>query len=260
MPPSTQSGSARPGAETWAGGIPRFAALPGGYAWRGLALSTGAHALVVVALIVGLSVLSQREGSSSPQSSAAMLVRPEPIERSRQRAPDSISRAFSSQPVIEREAETERTRVDMNSIQLSFADDIANRLPDVVREWNGALALADKEDPSFARYLISPPNWEVRSALLDMSGKVRLAMDPPGKWGLLRTVARRNSIALDRYQACALFDSAYARCLQAAIILRARELSNGMKVRVRSARLAFEPGRPCGVDVVEVTLVPVSNR
>jgi hypothetical protein len=261
MPPSSKSASARPGPASRAvAEAAWFQTAPGGYRWYGLAISTAAHALLAATLLLGFPAFPVREDSPSPRRSAVTLVSPETVERSTHRQPDATSRSFDAGPVIEADQQTASVRIDMNSIQLSFADDVTNQLPGAVREWGGALALMDKEDPSFARYLILPPDWSLRPTLLDASGKFRLAMDPPRKWTLLRTIAQRNSIELDRYQACALFESAYAKCLREAILLRANQLSNGMSVRVQSARLAFEEGRPCDVNVLEVTLVPVSNQ
>ena len=56
---------------------------------------------------------------------------------------------------------TSQPRVDLSSIELSFEDDGLNELPAVVKAYNGVFALADKQDPLFARFVIEPPDWTV---------------------------------------------------------------------------------------------------
>jgi hypothetical protein len=261
MPLSSKYGSTRPGpASQTQARVTWFLTTLFEQRWSGFVISMAAHAMLVAMVFLGLPVRPLPKESTSPSRSEVILVSPEGVEKSLRRQPDSASQPFDARPVIESGEQNPSVRVDMNSIQLSFADDVTNQLPGVVTEWGGALALMDKDDPSFARYLILPPDWSVRRTLLDASGKFRLAMDPPRKWNLLRIVAEQNSIDLDRYQVCALFEGEYSKCLRSVILLRANQLSDGKSVRVRSARLVFEVGRPCGVNVLEVTFVPVSNR
>jgi hypothetical protein len=142
--------------------------------------------------------------------------------------------------------------VDLTSIR--FADDVAGQLPEVVRRNGGALALLDKEDRTIARYILQPPSWEAQGVIRDVSRKLRLCMDPPQKWEVFRTVAERYGIDLDRYRACAMFDAAYGRCLQDAIRSRALSGASHSAGRVSSATLAFSIDRPCGIEVLEVSI------
>lgn len=144
--------------------------------------------------------------------------------------------------------------VDLSAIQLSFADDVQNQLPTVVRAQHGQLMLLDKEDRSIARYIFQPPGWEVHEVITDISSQLRILMDPPEKWALLRRLAERYGIALENYQASAVFDVSYGRCLQAAIRRHAQLASTASGARVSAARLAFANDMPCGVEVLEVSL------
>ena len=151
-------------------------------------------------------------------------------------------------------------QVDLNLISLSFADDVSNQLPDVLRDQNGALALVSRDDPGFSRYIIEPPSWTVEESIVDVSGSFTLSMSPPEKWRLLRDVARAHSIPLDRYKACALFDRSWAACLKGRIQERAGEIAGGRDVQVRRARLAFEATKPCGIDILEVSFAPLQSQ
>ena len=51
-----------------------------------------------------------------------------------------------------------------------------------------------------------------------------------------------------------MFDAAFRRCLQDAIRDRALSVAPRVDVRVTSAKLAFALQRPCGIEVVEVSL------
>jgi hypothetical protein len=144
--------------------------------------------------------------------------------------------------------------VDLNAMRLSFADDVGGQLPEVVRKNGGVLALLDKEDRAIALYILEPPSWEVQAVIRDVSRKLRLDMDPPRKWAVFRTAAERYGVDVDRYQACAIFDAAYRRCLQDAIRSRALSGAPDSAGRVSSARLAFAADRPCGIEVLEVSL------
>ena len=151
-------------------------------------------------------------------------------------------------------AAVQELAMDLTAMKLSFADDVGAQLPEVVRKNGGALALLDKNDPTIARYTLQPPFWEVQEGIRDVSRKFRLTMDPPQKWAVFRNVAERYGIDLDHYQACAMFDAAYSRCLQDAIRTRALSAAPHSAGRVSSALLAFARDRPCGIEVLEVTV------
>ena len=71
-------------------------------------------------------------------------------------------------------------KVDMGRMQLRFARDVANELPRVVAEFGVSFALLDREEPqAVARYMVSPPLWELRPVMQDVSGYWGLRMDDP---------------------------------------------------------------------------------
>jgi hypothetical protein len=141
-------------------------------------------------------------------------------------------------------------RVDMNSIEISIADDNTNQLPEVVRQQQGILALVDREDQSIAHYTFEPPDWRMRDRMVDVSGRIRFSMTPPTRWALLQTLADRHSIAIEKYQVDALFDIAYTSCLEREI--RKQADASPQRGRVRAAVLVFTSSRSCGIDVVDL--------
>jgi hypothetical protein len=159
-------------------------------------------------------------------------------------APATLTPAALPQPPFQ---------VNLSSIQISFADDVGNQLPDVINKQNGVLAFVEKKDPSFADYVAEPPDWEVRQAVQDVSGKTRLSMTPPERWGLVRTIAQAHSIPLADYQVSALFESSYAGCLRDAIRKKAMTDPRAANQSLQAARLGFASGSPCGVDVLDVS-------
>jgi hypothetical protein len=237
--------------------------MPNKPAWRGILPSSAIHALVLIVFTQGSPLTKTvNEPRTNQLRHAVPLFVPAP-ETARQQAARVPSLNWTRHdPTVAAEAEANpvNVSVNMNSIQLSFAKDFTNQLPGVVEAYAGALALIDKRDPAFARYLIEPPDWTVRETLQDISGKVKVEMYPPREWRVLRAVASRYSLALDRYQVCALFETSFNHCLQNAIRAKARSQSHGGAVVVRSARLAFSVGSPCGVDVLEVGFAPAVAR
>lgn len=236
-----------------------------GFPWRGLILSVLLHGAGFGTLFVNMARPAPVEDSRAALEHAIPLFMPAPVpaHATPPRAPQPDSFRASPQlrlPEADPAPPSQDVRLDMNSIQLSFAVDVANQFPGVVERNRGMLALIDKDDPAIARYVIEPPDWTVRETLLDVSRKFRLEMYPPLKWRLLQAVARRSGLQLDRYRVCALFDSPYKGCLQEAIRSKASMLSSGGRVRVQSARLAFEGESPCGVDVLEVSFAPAPVR
>ena len=262
MPPSTQSASARPEPAAQTGAeVPLLLATPVGQRWPGFALSAALHGLLVAALLVRFPVLPMRENVLSARPSAIPLAPAKAAKQTGRRQLDPAPRALDAGPLNEASPETADTRIDidMKSIQLDIADDVANQLPGLVSEWGGALALMERNDLSFACYLIRPPEWSVSRTLVDVRGKFQMTMDPAWKWAVLRTAAERNSIALDHYRACALFGIDYKQCLYAAIRLQAMQ-RYGKSAIVRQARVAFEGGKPCGVNILEINHVKVSKQ
>ena len=142
--------------------------------------------------------------------------------------------------------------VDLTTVQLVLSDDVTGQLPEVVRMHAGELALLDKDDQQIARYTLSPPDWELREGIRDVSRKLRFVMYPPSNWPVFREAAGR--VDLSRYHAAALFDRAFGRCLQEEIRKHAISKASDSGGRVRTARLAFAAHRPCGIEILEVSL------
>ena len=143
--------------------------------------------------------------------------------------------------------------VDMNSIELSFATDTSNQLPEVIRQQRGVLALVDKSDPTIARYVFDPPHWAFHAGIVDISDKVRFAMYAPERWAAVNALAAEHGLQLDQFEVSALFETGYTSCLRDAISLRATGDRRGAGARVTAARLAFSAVSPCGVNVLEVS-------
>ncbi len=159
-------------------------------------------------------------------------------------APATMTAAALPQPEFQ---------VNLSAIQISFADDVGNQLPDVIDKQNGVLAFVEKKDPGFADYVAEPPDWQVRQEVQDVSGKTKLSMTPPERWSLVRTIAQAYSIPLADYQVNALFESSYAGCLRDAIRKKAMTDPRAANQSVQSARLGFASGSPCGVDVLDIS-------
>jgi len=222
---------------------------------KGPAASLILHGLAIFYLLPGAAGTREIQ-AAKPEPQAIPIFVPAPVagEPPRPRNEAPALRA-GLPPVIQAPVEaTPDVAVDLSTIQLSFADDVPNQLPDVVQAQHGRLALLDKEDQNIARYIFQPPDWQVREAITDVSGQLRLLMDPPQKWSIFRTLAERYGIALDRYQASAIFDVRYRECIQAAIRRRALAGSAPLHARVSAARLAFAARSACGVEVLEVSV------
>jgi hypothetical protein len=213
------------------------------------------QALAMGALWTGFPLAWDRE-TARPQPLNPTKVFAAPPEVAVRSAPRAASLAPSPihAPPPESRAEFPKSTINLSAIQLRFANDVGGRLPDVLRQQHGMLALLDKEDPTIARYLFQPPAWERGDDVVDVSSMLCLWMDPPEGWAVFRSLSRRYGIALNRYRAGALFDIGYRRCLQDAIG-RASEIKRpGTPARVLAARLAFAADRPCGIEVLEVSL------
>jgi hypothetical protein len=182
--------------------------------------------------------------SDSPEPPPELQAAPgaKPPDQARITMPDA---SFAAPPVT----------YNLSAMGLRFADDVRGQLPDVVQAHGGMLALLDKDDLTIASYLFEAPAWEPRETTRDVSRMLRIEMSPPQRWAVFRDAAAQYGIALDRYQASALFDIGYRRCLQEAIRLRAKG------AKVTEAVLAVAPDSPCGFQVQEVTLAasPVAH-
>lgn len=157
-----------------------------------------------------------------------------------------------SNPVPEPGFSPDRVRVDLRAIALSFALDTRGEFPQVVEAQHGTLALLDKDDRDLVRYLIEPPGWRARETLRDAAGYFPILMVPAEKWRVFRDAAERDGIDLSRYQACALFGTSFMQCIKKAILAWAAA-DRTRSGRVASAKLGISAGRPCGVEVLEVS-------
>jgi hypothetical protein len=147
--------------------------------------------------------------------------------------------------------------VDLSAIRWSFPADVGNHLPAVVAAQGGVLALLDKDNRDIARYIFRPPDWPAEETTIDVTGRLRILMDPPQKWPVFREIAARYGLDLDAFRACAIFDMSYRRCLQTGIRGRVPATFSG---HVSAARLAFRADRPCGVEVLDVSLAADANQ
>lgn len=223
--------------------------------WRALSGSSGLHMFLIVIYFSRVPYFSG-EGMHSALAATAMPVfvpaKTElsvPPRTDRNPALSSYGAAAVPAPSII----SPDVAVDFSALRISFAPDLRNELPQVVRNWHGSFALLDKQDRMIAHYLIRPPGWDVVDDISDVSRSFQILMDPPEKWTVLRAVASRTGIDLHRYQAAALFDSTFRRCLKEAILTKASTLSHASG-EVATARLAIAPAGPCGIEVLEVSL------
>lgn len=217
-----------------------------------LATSVALHAIVTLPLFfTGLRSLHEVDRPAPAeivtQLFAPALSRPASPVRSPNPQPEESPQIVPETP----ESAASDVAVDLSAIQLSFPPDIRNQLPAVVAAQGGVLALLDKGNPAIARYIFRPPAWRAEEANMDVSGKLKLLMDPPREWPVFREVAATNGLNLDSYQACAMFDMSYRRCLQSAIRGRIPATFSGS---ISAARLIFNADRSCGVEVLDVSL------
>ncbi len=226
---------------------------PGFWPWRCLAGSVLFHALLLLPFTsVALSLRAPAPESDSLRRSTVMPLfaprsagSPSPSRITVLRPPSGVSLSLPPPDFPD-------VKVDLNAILLSFAPDIRNELPQVVQDQHGMLALLDKEDKTVARYLVRPPAWETEEKIQDVSRSLRILMDPPEKWAVLRNVSQAYGIDLNQYQACAVFDLSFRACLKNAILAKAFS-APAHSGSVKSARLAIAAGQPCGIEVLEVS-------
>jgi hypothetical protein len=232
--------------------------------WPGLIVSLAMHSLAIL-----IAMVSFPEWADRPEARHAKKVTPiftaslhPKREYYRSSLLPNISRDVRIVPErpFQPDSNSVEFSIDMNIIQLDFTEDVANELPEVVRMNGGMFALASKADAGSVRYLIEPPDWKVRENVADISGKVRFEMYPAQRWNLLRSVAQIHALDLEVYQASALFNGAYIRCLGDAIRIRVKEMVRSGSAHVVAARLSFAAGSACGVKVLEVSFAPETGK
>jgi hypothetical protein len=221
--------------------------------WRSLALSLSIHAAFALTLdLAALPDAPQIEPRKVGEVVTQLFVPSPSMSKPPVRAPELFSERLDVATPDTSAVSVSAVAVDLSSIQLSFPADVRNQLPAVVAAQGGVLALLDKENPAIARYIFRPPGWRAEETTMDVTGRLRLLMNPPEKWPVFREIAARNGLDLDAFQACAVFDISYRRCLQSAIRGQVPAAFSG---RVAAARLAFNADRRCGVEVLDVSLL-----
>jgi hypothetical protein len=231
--------------------------ISGHWPWKGSVWSLAMHAVFGLCLYLAVyRGVSQREPPVARQVLTQLFV-PAPGDLPAERSPAILSGNLDSVPLGTPAAAVSPVAVDLSAIGLSFPADVRNQLPAVVQAEGGVLALLDKDNQSVARYIFRPPDWRAEETTTDVTGTLRILMDPPQKWPVFREIAARDGLDLDAFRACAIFDMSYRRCLQGAIRGRVPATFSG---HVKAARLAFRADRPCGVEVLDVSLAADSNQ
>jgi len=220
--------------------------------WDSLAGSLALHLAAAVILVLALPSVAEERAATDPEAVVQRfipLVLPTPTPP--KPAPVQSPEGRNTAPVDSAGSAASNVKVNLSSIQLSFALDVRNQLPAVVESQHGMLALLDKEDLGVARYLMQPPGWKPRPTITDVSRRLRFRMEPARKWPVFRDAAERYGVDIDRFVGCAVFDAAFARCLKAAI---SRHLGPEAMGQVASVQLAFAADHPCGIEVLDVSL------
>jgi hypothetical protein len=230
----------------------------GYWPWKGSAWGLLLHAVFGLCLYVAVY---RGVGQSEPPVARQVLTQifvPAPSDAPPpERSPSVLSGDLDSVPLGTPAAAVSQVAVDLSAIGLSFPADVRNQLPAVVQAQGGVLALLDKDNPSIARYIFRPPDWRAEETTTDITGTLRILMDPPQKWPVFREIAARDGLDLDAFRACAIFDMSYRHCLQSAIRGQVPATFSG---HVSAARLAFRADRPCGVEVLAVSLGADANQ
>jgi hypothetical protein len=224
----------------------------GGYwPWKGALWAVAIHA--VLGLPLCLAVLWTPDQASPPAARQILtqVFVPSPSAAAAERRAAFPAGKLDSVALEIPVSDVAPVAVELSAIRLTFPADVGNYLPAVVEAQGGVLALLDKDNQAIARYIFRPPDWRAEQTTTDVSGRLRLLMDPPDKWPVFREIAARDGLDLSAYLACALFDISYRHCLQSAIRGRVPAAFSG---HVSAARLAFRADRPCGVEVLDVSL------
>jgi hypothetical protein len=232
--------------------------IAGYWPWKSAIWGVVLHAVFGLCLYVAVyRGVGQSEPPVARQVLAQIFV-PAPSDAPPpERAASVLPGNLDSVPLGTPAAATSPITVDLSAIQLSFPADVGNHLPAVVQAQGGVLALLDKDNQSIARYIFRPPDWQAEETTTDVTGTLRILMDPPQKWPVFREIAARYGLELDAFLACAIFDISYRRCLQSVIRGGVPAAFPG---RVSAARLAFRADRPCGVEVLDVSLAADANQ
>jgi hypothetical protein len=232
--------------------------IAGYWPWNSAVWSLVLHALFGFCLYLAIyRGVGQSEPPVARQVLAQIFV-PAPSDAPPpERSPSVLTGNLDSVPLGTPAAAVSPVAVDLSAIGLSFPADLHNQLPAVVQAQGGVLALLDKDNQSIARYIFRPPDWRAEETTTDVTGTLRILMDPPQKWPVFREIAARYGLELGAFRACAIFDMSYRRCLQSAIRGRVPATFSG---HVRAARLAFRTDRPCGVEVLNVSLGADANQ
>jgi hypothetical protein len=228
--------------------------LAGYLPWKSLNVSFLVHAAILLLLFLTARVAARQVPPSPAREALTQLFVPEsapPVPPIGPRNP-SDSKPFPV-PADESPAIPPSVAVDLSAVSLSFRPDVRNQLPAVVEAQGGVLALLDKDNPTIARYIFRPPLWQAEKVTLEVTAGLRLQMNPPQQWPVFREVAAREGLDLNAFLACAIFDISYRRCLQSA--LRER-ISPGSSGHVTAASLEFRVNRPCGVEVLDISVSP----
>jgi len=233
---------------------------------RSVGISSLLHlAVIAAALLPPFLPHSLRDPASAKKDDSPPKVRMFRISAPPRPAPDAPLRvaAPANRPGIPPPAAVDdqlQVEVNLSRVQLSFADDLADQLPEVVRLQGGFLALIDPADPAFTSHVAEPPEWNLTPRVTDISRFVRLAMSPPERWAVWRQAARASGLSIDGLQSCALMGNNWRNCLREQIQLAASQSAprNG-KFVARSAHLQFRADAQCGVDVVSVAVTPATS-
>ena len=230
--------------------------IAGYWPWKSVVWGVVLHAVFGLCLYVAVyRGVGQSEPPVARQVLAQIFV-PPPSDSPSDRSVPSLSGKFDS-VALEVPATVSPVAVDLSAIRLSFPADVGNHLPAVVAAQGGVLALLDKDNQTIARYVFRPPDWRAEETTTDVTGTLRILMDPPHKWPVFREISARYGLDLEAFRACAIFDMSYRRCLQGAIRGRVPATFSG---HVSAARLAFRADQPCGVEVLDVSLAADANQ
>jgi hypothetical protein len=232
--------------------------IAGYWPWNSAVWSLVLHAVFVFCFYLAVYWgVSQSEPPAARHVLAQIFVPAPGDAPPPERPPSVLPGNLDSVPLGTPAAAVSPVAVDLSAIRLSFPADVGNHLPAVVAAQGGVLALLDKDNQTIARYVFRPPDWRAEETTTDVTGTLRILMDPPHKWPVFREISARYGLDLEAFRACAIFDMSYRRCLQGAIRGRVPATFSG---HVSAARLAFRADRPCGVEVLDVSLAADANQ
>jgi hypothetical protein len=217
-----------------------------GLVWSGLA-----HVFFALCFVLAAIQPFWRIPRERPESGRVARLTAAPRAGSQEKSQPAEGMSPSSRPAP-RAPDLPEVKVDLSALRVEFSDDPEGQLPAVLVQQHGMLAWVDRDDSTIARYLFDTPSWDPQEAPADISSRLRIIMDPPQRWAVLREIASRYAIPMDRYRVCAVFDIAFRRCLLDAI--RRQAEAQKLNGRIAEVRLAFSMNQPCGVEVQEVAV------